>query len=264
MLESAARFARDAEVTIMRGDDERSSVQALRNLQITTPTGASVPLRELAQFQYDLDEGYVWRRGRLPTITVQAEPLPGLQPASAHERIAGAMVNANFFQVLDASPAIGRALQPSDELPGAARVAVISHRFWRERFSGNPAILGQAIRVNSELHTIVGVMPPDIDYPSKALIWIPPHWRVPDDPLRPTDDPTGQRTHGYFSVLGRLKPGVSFDAAVADMDAVALSLERDYPNDNQALGSFVTRLRDDLVADVRATTLLLFAAVGLR
>lgn len=71
--------------------DERSSVEALRNLQITTPTGASVPLRELAQFQYDLDDGYVWRRGRLPTITVQAEPLPGLQPASVHGRIAGAI-----------------------------------------------------------------------------------------------------------------------------------------------------------------------------
>ena len=49
---------------------ERSSIEALRNLQITTPMGASVPLRELARFQYQLDEGYVWRRGRLPTLTV--------------------------------------------------------------------------------------------------------------------------------------------------------------------------------------------------
>ncbi|WP_352829580.1 efflux RND transporter permease subunit [Mesorhizobium sp. M0830] len=70
---------------------ERSSVEALRNLQIPTATGVSVPLRELADFQYDLDEGYIWRRGRLPTITVQAEPLPGLQPASVHEQLAGAI-----------------------------------------------------------------------------------------------------------------------------------------------------------------------------
>ena len=70
---------------------ERSSIEALRNLQITTPTGASVPLRELANFQYELDEGYVWRRGRLPTITVQAEPLPGVQPRSVNQRIAGAL-----------------------------------------------------------------------------------------------------------------------------------------------------------------------------
>ena len=53
---------------------ERASVEALRNLQITTPSGAAVPLRELARLEYGLDEGYVWRRGRLPTITVQGEP----------------------------------------------------------------------------------------------------------------------------------------------------------------------------------------------
>ena len=70
---------------------ERSNIEALRNLQITTPSGASVPLRELARFQYELEEGYVWRRGRLPTITVQAEPLPGLEPATVDQRIAGAM-----------------------------------------------------------------------------------------------------------------------------------------------------------------------------
>jgi multidrug efflux pump subunit AcrB len=72
-------------------DNERSTLEALRNFQITTPTGASVPLRELAEFQYVLDEGYVWRRGRLPSITVQAEPLQGLQPAFVHQQVAGAI-----------------------------------------------------------------------------------------------------------------------------------------------------------------------------
>ncbi|WP_342237466.1 efflux RND transporter permease subunit [Inquilinus sp. OTU3971] len=70
---------------------ERSSVEALRNLQITTPMGASVPLRELARIDYDLEEGYVWRRGRLPTITVQAEPLPGMEPSLVNQRIAAAI-----------------------------------------------------------------------------------------------------------------------------------------------------------------------------
>ena len=67
--------------------DERSSIEALTNLQITTPTGATVPLRELATFQYDLNEGYVWRRGRLPTISVQAEPLAGIEPSLVNQRI---------------------------------------------------------------------------------------------------------------------------------------------------------------------------------
>ena len=76
-------------VVARAASSERSSIEALRDLQITTPTGQAVPLRELAKFEYDLDEGYVWRRGRLPTVTVQAEPLPGLEPASVHQRIAG-------------------------------------------------------------------------------------------------------------------------------------------------------------------------------
>src|SRR5688572_17264526 len=70
---------------------ERQSIEALRNLQITTPTGASVPLRELASFHYELDEGYVCRRGRLATVTVQAEPLPGLEPASVNQRLGSAL-----------------------------------------------------------------------------------------------------------------------------------------------------------------------------
>jgi multidrug efflux pump subunit AcrB len=70
---------------------ERSTIDALRDLQITTPSGLPVPLRELARFSYQLDEGYVWRRGRLPTITVQAEPLPGLEPASVNQRLATAL-----------------------------------------------------------------------------------------------------------------------------------------------------------------------------
>jgi multidrug efflux pump subunit AcrB len=77
---------------IARADSsEGSSVEALRNLQIVTPTGASVPLRQLAEFEYELNDGYVWRRGRLPTITVQAEPMPGLQPAFVHQKMAGAI-----------------------------------------------------------------------------------------------------------------------------------------------------------------------------
>jgi putative ABC transport system permease protein len=179
------------------------------------------------------------------------------------ERTAGAIVTANFFQVLEASPLLGRTFQPADEQPGAPRVAVISHKLWRDRLGAIPGIVGTTLRVNNEPHTIVGVMPADVDYPAKALLWISSHWRVPDDPLSPGEDPSGQRSHGYFSAIGRLKPDVSFEAAVADMDAVALGLERDYPNANGNLGSFVTRLRDDLVADVRSTTLLLFAAVGL-
>ncbi len=180
------------------------------------------------------------------------------------ERLNGAMVNANFFDVLQVKPALGRGFVPADEVHGADRVAVISDALWRERFGARVDILGRSVRFDDERYDIVGVAPPHMDYPGKAQVWIPPHWSVPDDPLLPpSQDPSADRSHGYFFVLGRVKPGVTFDAAVADMDAVAAGLERDYPQANQNLGIAITKLRDDLVgSDVRSTTLLLFSAVG--
>jgi len=181
------------------------------------------------------------------------------------ERLPAVMVNANFFDVLGVKPALGRAFTAADEVHGAERVAVISDALWRERFGGRPDIIGQAARFDDEPYTIVGVAPPHVDYPGKARLWIPPHWPVPDDPLLPpSQDPSTDRSHGYFSAIARIKPGVTFAAAAADMDTVAAGLERDFPNSDQNAGVVLTALRDDLVvADVRSTTLLLFGAVAL-
>jgi putative ABC transport system permease protein len=181
------------------------------------------------------------------------------------ERLSAAMVNANFFDVLQVRPALGRAFLPSDEVHGADRVAVISDAVWRERFGGRADVIGQEARFDGERYTIVGVAPSRVDYPGKAQVWIPPHWPVPDDPLLPpSQDPSTNRDHGYFFVVARLKPGVTFEAAAADMTAVTAGLERDFPNVNRNVGAEILRLRDDLVVDdVRSTTLLLFGAVGL-
>jgi putative ABC transport system permease protein len=180
------------------------------------------------------------------------------------ERLAAAMVNANFFDLLEVPPALGRMFTPGDEVHGAERVAVISDALWRERFGGRLDVIGRAARFDDERYTIVGVAPPRVDYPGKAQVWIPPHWPVPDDPLlSSSQDPSADRSHGYFFVIGRLKPGVTIATAAADMDAVSLGLARDYPNAYQNTGTAVTALRDDLVGDLRSTTLLLFGAVGL-
>jgi multidrug efflux pump len=95
--------------------DERSSIEALTNLQITTPTGATVPLRELATFQYELDEGYVWRRGRLPTLTVQAEPLPGAEPSLVNQRITAALETVRASMPAGTLLEVGGTVEKSDQ-----------------------------------------------------------------------------------------------------------------------------------------------------
>ena len=179
------------------------------------------------------------------------------------ESVPGAIVNVNFFAVLDITPALGRRFNAADEEPGAPRVAIIADGFWRQRFGVRTEAIGQTVRLNDEPYTIIGVMPAGIDYPDKSRVWVAPHWRVPDDPLAPMADPAPQRSHGYISVLARLEPGRSIESAQSDMDAVAATMERDFPNDNRNAGVLLTPLRDDLFSDVRQTVLLLFAAVGL-
>ena len=95
--------------------DERSSIEALTNLQVTTAAGATVPLRELATFQYDLDEGYLWRRGRLATITVQAEPLPGVEPSLVNQRITAALENVRASMPPGTLLEVGGTVEKSDE-----------------------------------------------------------------------------------------------------------------------------------------------------
>jgi putative ABC transport system permease protein len=179
------------------------------------------------------------------------------------ESVPGAIVNANFFDVLDVKAALGRTFAVRDEGPGARRTVVLSDGLWRQRFGARSDAIGQTVRINDEPHTIIGVMPAGIDYPDKARAWIPAHWRVPDDPLLASVDPAPQRNHGYFSVVARLKPSFAIESAQADMDTVAASIERDFPATNQFAGVQLTPLRTDLVSDVRQTVLLLFAAVGL-
>jgi putative ABC transport system permease protein len=179
------------------------------------------------------------------------------------DRVAGAIVSANFFDVLGVKPIIGRGFQPGDEGAGAARVAIVSHGLWTDRFGARRDPIGRTVRLNDEPHTIVGVLPPGVDFPEQAKVWTPPHWRVPDDPLALGEDPSPQRSHSYFFVLGRLHPGVTRAQAERDMDVVTMALERDYPNDNRNVGVVISSLRDELVGPVRPTLLMLFAAVGL-
>jgi len=186
-----------------------------------------------------------------------------LSGADRPESVAGAIVNTSFFDILAVKPVLGRGFAAPDGEPGAGRVAIMSDALWRQRFGGRADVIGRPVRLNDEPHVIVGVMPPGIEYPDKSRVWVAPHWRVPDDPLAPGDDPSAQRSHSYFSVLARLRPGQTIASAQAGMDTVAASLERDYPSDNRNLGAIVTPLRDDLVSDVRQSVLLLFAAVGL-
>lgn len=150
------------------------------------------------------------------------------------ERVSAARISADAFQVLGVQPALGRGFLPGEDHSGRSDVAVLSHRFWMERYGGNPAVLGRTIEVNGRRHTIVGVMPEDFLFPLPTTrFWIP----------RDLDETRSKRDRRFLQVMARLRPGVSIDEAQAEMETVGARLEEQYPDTNRSVGVRIVPLR---------------------
>ncbi|HVL67028.1 MAG TPA: ABC transporter permease [Vicinamibacterales bacterium] len=184
------------------------------------------------------------------------------EPGSEPEDLRGQRVTASFFDVLRAGPAIGRPFALENETDGQHRVVVLSDGFWRRRFGGDPAVLGRTIPLEGGLYEVLGVMPPEFQYPVGAVrptdIWVP--YVVPQD----------ERTRNlnfrsiYLQTIARLKPGVSLEQAQAQMDQIAAALREEHPvwNKDNLVG--VRPLRDHLVgASTRSWMLMLLGAVAI-
>src|SRR5262249_20767206 len=129
-------------------------------------------------------------------------------------------VTANFFEVLGQRPILGRTFRPGEDQPGAPRVALLGHALWLSRFGGDSSIVGKSITLEDIPYQIVGVM--DARGDMSFDLWMP------------LDLPAEARKVGNHSnnALGRLRPGVSIEAARADLAGVAKRLAEELPSDN--------------------------------
>jgi putative ABC transport system permease protein len=178
------------------------------------------------------------------------------------ERVDGRIVSANYFVLLGVAPRLGRSFAPEDGQAGAARLVLLSHRYWQQRFGGEASVVGQSLTLSGEPATIVGVMPPDFREAGVNL-WTNPRQIVPDFATSSRDDITGVRRNSYLSVIARLKPGVTLPQAQADMDAITAGLRQEYPDVYGSKGVRLIALHEFVVGDTKPTLLLLFGAVGL-
>jgi putative ABC transport system permease protein len=163
-------------------------------------------------------------------------------------------IEADFFTVLGARAALGRTFVPDDGSAGAGRVAVVSYGFWQRRFGGDPAIVGRSIDLDSERHTVVGVMPAWFNYPRGMEVWTP---------LDMSPRNLGPRgSHNYLAV-GRLKRGVTVSQALADLSLIAKRLETQFPDSNEKVGAAVFPMQEFLTRQSREPLLILLGAVAL-
>ncbi|PWU05901.1 MAG: hypothetical protein C5B51_13525 [Terriglobia bacterium] len=140
------------------------------------------------------------------------------------ERVAQALVSANFFDVLGVQPAVGRAFQPGEDTPGREREVILSDRLWRRGFGGEAGIVGKTIRLDDENYLVTGVMPATFDFPLSTELWTP-HALTPEQHH-------SRRAH-LLSAAGRLKPGRSLAQAAAEIEHLSLRLEQEFPDTNR-------------------------------
>jgi len=170
------------------------------------------------------------------------------------ERVIGARVSGDLFQLLRVQPMLGRDFTAEEDRDGADRVVILSYDFWQHRFGGDRNAIGQTIKLSDQTYTIVGVMPRGFAFPSpRAQIWTPVAFNAAERATRDTN---------YIDVVARLKPGVSVEQAQANMTAVAQSQAQRYPQTNVGIGVKVVSFQEQVVGDVRPMLVVLFGAVG--
>ncbi len=125
------------------------------------------------------------------------------------ERLVGAQVSWQWFDVFWAHPLLGRVFRPEEDQPEANREAIISYRSWKDRFGGDPAIVGKTLLLNQESYQVVGVMPAEFDWPNGAELWAPIGL-----PSGQYYDPNYRHNESLFTVA-RLRPGVTLQQANA-------------------------------------------------
>jgi putative ABC transport system permease protein len=169
------------------------------------------------------------------------------------EGLEGASVTTNFFQVMGAQPMLGRAFTAQEERPGSENVVVLSYRLWQRRFGGRRDVLGQQVKLNAKLYTVVGVMPRDFDFNSGSEFWAP---------LTMSAEDWQERGGHTLFAFGRLKGGVSMESAQADLNAIAARAEKEHPDTNSGWDTTSKSLAESLIGGVRLALWTLAAAVG--
>jgi predicted permease len=182
------------------------------------------------------------------------------------ERVWGAIVSGNYFDVLGIKPLIGRTFLPEeDRTPNTHPVVVIGYGLWERRFGANPNVLGRTITLNEHDFTVIGVAPKEFGSPFAGLaldVWTPVMMK--DYVARPHFSLT-DRGSRWLMVMGRLKPGATVPQAQANIAAIAAHLEHEYPQTNEQLGVAVYSVTGSpfsLKQNMRPALAILMAAVA--
>ena len=212
---------------------------------------------EFSQSSVAYPDFLVWRRESRSFTDMGAFRSDDLNftGAGEPEHLSGDYVSASLFPVLGITPLLGRNFLPQEDRQGAACAVMLSYGFWKQRLGADPDVLGKALTLNAMSCAVVGVLRPEFRFGENTRVYIPiEQWNSAE--LRTREARPGIR------VIGRLKWGVTIEAAQAEMASICNGLARQYPKTNAGGGAKLIRMKDDMVGYIRPTLLLLVGAVG--
>ncbi len=267
-LRSSVAYTAAAMLTLTIGIGATTTIFSIADGVLIKPLAFSAPDRVIALYQNDrtkeTERGDVapanfadWRaRSGAFAALAAAEPFAvNYATRDGVEQIFNWNVTKDFFQVLDARPALGRLFEPSDFVRGPARVVILTYASWQTRFGADPAIVGRELQIGRGRATVVGVLARNFDYlsSSKMELYFPKVLDSAELRIRNT---------AYYKVVGRLKPSVSVAAARADLGRVSAQLAREYPATNTNTIGTVEPLARAVAGDAGRPLALLVGAVA--
>jgi putative ABC transport system permease protein len=172
------------------------------------------------------------------------------------------VVGGSYFEVMGLKPVLGRLLGPNDDGPNAAGAAVLTYRFWTTALKSDPTVVGKTIRLGTRSATVVGVLEPSVPYPAETEIIA----NVVTSPHHLSATMVQGRVHRMTELFGRLAPGATLEAALADLRVAHASMIRQHPEaystkSDERINAVL--LRDQITSKARTVLLVLLAASGL-
>ncbi len=174
---------------------------------------------------------------------------------SLPEKVTECLVAPRFLEVMGVSPALGRGFTPREEHWGGGLSAIISYKYWQRHFHGDSAALGQKLHVGGFSYTVIGVMPASFRFPKDDVDIF--EASAPDAPFAQRRDET------WFTVIGRMKPGVMLHEATADLANVQSQLGKQFPKPDAELTVQIAALKDVIIGGTRSSLWLLYGSVSL-
>lgn len=189
-------------------------------------------------------------------LAVRSDASLGMTAGSGGEasHVDATLTSANFFDVMQTQPLLGRVYVERECQPGKDGVVVLSYSFWQNRMGSDAAVLGRTINLDQKAYTIIGVMPKVMQYPSTADMFLP---------LAPNAQQQANRVAHDYMVVGRLHPGVAVNQAQEELRVVANRLAKAYPTTNLGWSVRVEPLLDVINGDMTPMYYrLILAATG--